>query len=133
MADIGQDYIDFMPKLATAATNDGAQGFAAPSEGEHEFEVKEVILGHTKKGDKMMLTVQFECAEGDPDKGKPAFTTLDALTDIQRLKAIAQIVAGTMPKGGNLNPDAVGLLIQELSTLPEPVGDVPPPPPAPNQ
>jgi hypothetical protein len=111
MADIGQDYIDFMPKLATAATNDGAQGFVAPSPGEHEFEIKEVTLGHTKKGDKMMLTVQFECAEGDPDKGKQCrgWYVLDPDNDfnVERLKNLLDAAGVAIDANGGFSKNSL--------------------------
>lgn len=55
-------------------------------------------------------------AEGDAEKGKPQLTTLEALSDQQRLKAIAAVMSGAMPKGGKLTADEAAQIVKELSS-----------------
>lgn len=67
--------------------------------------------------------------KGDADKGKPSFTTLDALTPEQRLKASRAILEERMPPGKKLSPAEVGQHLLELSTLPSAsTADAPPKP-----
>lgn len=111
MADIGQDYIDFLGnKLNNVTPNDGAQGFAAPSPGEHEFEIKDVTLGQTKKGDKMMLTVQFEVAEGE-DKGKQCrgWYVLDPENEfnLARLRALLDAAGVAIDANGGFSKNSL--------------------------
>lgn len=58
--------------------------------------------------------------------GRPVFGSLAALTNEQRLGAIAAAASGAMPKGKKLTPDQLGNLILELSAKAEP--EVPPDP-----
>jgi hypothetical protein len=112
MADIGQDYIDFLgQKLVTATPNDGASGYAAPASGEYEFEIKEVILGQTKKGDKMMLTVQFEVASEGTEKGKQCrgWYVLDPENDfhIERLKSLLDAAGVAIDANGGFSKNSL--------------------------
>lgn len=58
-------------------------------------------------------------AEGDLEKGKPQLASLETLSDSQRLKAIAAVMSGVMPKGGKLTADEAAQLVKELSSKPK--------------
>ncbi len=58
-------------------------------------------------------------AEGDLEKGKPHLASLETLSESQRLKAIAAVMSGEMPKGGKLTADEAAQLVRELSSKPK--------------
>lgn len=108
------------------------QSYAAPPPDPIEELARKLaplLNGHVNAAAKPQSLFAAKCIvchqQGDADKGKPQFTDLDLLTCEQRVKAIHAIVSGEMPKGGKLDDQSRGKLIDELTA---PQKEVPPTP-----